>query len=135
MIRRTSASWCRAIARSTLHFSKALDFPVVPLYMPYLHRRGQYDEEQTERLLEVDMRKAKGPKSQAMNGGYLFQDITPEESLERAVSHPLQVSRLVRVEREQVAGVGVVEQRKGPDFPFEGFPALQQVGHLEVQPP
>ena len=36
---------------STLHSSKGLDFPVVLLYLPYLHRRGQYDEEQTERLL------------------------------------------------------------------------------------
>ena len=69
MIRRISASWCRAIARSTLHFRKGLDFPVVLLYLPYLHRRGQYDEEQTEMLLEVNMRKAKGPTSQAMNGG------------------------------------------------------------------
>jgi len=36
---------------STLHSSKGLDFPVVLLYLPYLHRRRQYDEEQTERLL------------------------------------------------------------------------------------
>ncbi len=36
---------------STLHSSKGLDFPVVLLYLPYLHRRKQYDEEQTEKLL------------------------------------------------------------------------------------
>ena len=36
---------------STLHSSKGLDFPVVLLYLPYLHRRRQYDDEQTEKLL------------------------------------------------------------------------------------
>ncbi len=41
----------RRLRISTLHSSKGLDFPVVLLYLPYLHRRGQYDEEQTERLL------------------------------------------------------------------------------------
>ena len=36
---------------STLHSSKGLDLPVVLLYLPYLHRRKQYDDEQTEKLL------------------------------------------------------------------------------------
>ncbi len=36
---------------STLHSSKGLDFPVVLIYLPYLRRREQYDEETTERLL------------------------------------------------------------------------------------
>jgi hypothetical protein len=36
---------------STLHSSKGLDFPVVLLYLPCLHRRKAYDEQQTERLL------------------------------------------------------------------------------------
>jgi superfamily I DNA/RNA helicase len=36
---------------STLHSSKGLDFPVVLLYLPYLHRRKTCDEEHTERLL------------------------------------------------------------------------------------
>ncbi len=36
---------------STLHSSKGLDFPVVLLYLPYLHRRAQYNTEQTEKLL------------------------------------------------------------------------------------
>jgi superfamily I DNA/RNA helicase len=40
-----------AIRLSTLHSSKGLDFPVVFLYLPYLHRRDQYDAEATERLL------------------------------------------------------------------------------------
>ncbi len=40
-----------AIRISTLHSSKGLDFPVVLLFLPYLHRREQYDTEATERLL------------------------------------------------------------------------------------
>ncbi len=40
-----------AIRISTLHSSKGLDFPVVLLFLPYLHRREQYDSEATERLL------------------------------------------------------------------------------------
>jgi superfamily I DNA/RNA helicase len=40
-----------AIRLSTLHSSKGLDFPVVLLYLPYLHRREQWDPEVTERLL------------------------------------------------------------------------------------
>ncbi len=36
---------------STLHSSKGLDFPVVLIYLPYLHRRHYYDDEQTETLL------------------------------------------------------------------------------------
>lgn len=36
---------------STLHSSKGLDFPVVLIYLPYLRRREQYDQETTERLL------------------------------------------------------------------------------------
>ncbi len=34
----------------TFHSSKGLDFPVVLLYIPYLHRRDQFDAEGTERL-------------------------------------------------------------------------------------
>ncbi len=34
----------------TFHSSKGLDFPVVLLYLPYLHRRDQFDVEGTERL-------------------------------------------------------------------------------------
>jgi superfamily I DNA/RNA helicase len=41
----------RRIRISTPHSSKGLDFPVVLLYLPYLHRRRQYDEGQTEKLL------------------------------------------------------------------------------------
>jgi superfamily I DNA/RNA helicase len=36
---------------STLHSSKGLDFPVVLIYLPYLHRRSYYDDEQTDALL------------------------------------------------------------------------------------
>ncbi len=36
---------------STLHSSKGLDFPVVMLYLPYLHRRRYYNHEETEKLL------------------------------------------------------------------------------------
>ena len=36
---------------STLHSSKGLDFPVVLIYLPYIHRRRQYDDEQTEKLI------------------------------------------------------------------------------------
>ncbi len=36
---------------STLHSAKGLDFPVVLLYLPYLHRRRHFDAEQTEKLL------------------------------------------------------------------------------------
>ena len=36
---------------STLHSSKGLDFPVVFLYLPYLHRRKHYNDEETEKLL------------------------------------------------------------------------------------
>ncbi len=36
---------------STLHSSKGLDFPVVFLYLPYLHRRKHYSDEETEKLL------------------------------------------------------------------------------------
>lgn len=36
---------------STLHSSKGLDFPVVMLYLPYLHRRRYYNREETEKLL------------------------------------------------------------------------------------
>jgi hypothetical protein len=36
---------------STLHSSKGLDFPVVLLYLPYLYRRRQYDQEHTEKLI------------------------------------------------------------------------------------
>ena len=35
----------------TLHSSKGLDFPVVLLYLPYLHRRELFDEERTEKLM------------------------------------------------------------------------------------
>ena len=34
----------------TFHSSKGLDFPVVLLYLPYLHRHDQFDAEGTERL-------------------------------------------------------------------------------------
>ena len=36
---------------STLHSSKGLDFPVVFLYLPYLHRRHHYGEEEEELML------------------------------------------------------------------------------------
>lgn len=36
---------------STLHSSKGLDFPVVMLYLPYIHRRDQFDAETAERLV------------------------------------------------------------------------------------
>jgi len=36
---------------STLHSSKGLDFPVVMMYLPYLHRRRFYNPEETEKLL------------------------------------------------------------------------------------
>jgi hypothetical protein len=36
---------------STLHSGKGLDFPVVLLYLPSLHRRKQFGERETERLL------------------------------------------------------------------------------------
>ncbi|MGC9312102.1 MAG: 3'-5' exonuclease, partial [Sediminispirochaetaceae bacterium] len=36
---------------STLHSSKGLDFPVVMMYLPYLHRRRYYNPEETEKLL------------------------------------------------------------------------------------
>jgi len=36
---------------SALHSSKGLDFPVVLLYLPYLYRRRQYDQEHTEKLI------------------------------------------------------------------------------------
>lgn len=42
--------------------------------------------------------------------------------------------RLVRVERQQVARLGVVQQRERLRLPFEGFPALRKVGHLEMCP-
>lgn len=40
-----------AVRLSTLHSSKGLDFPVVILYLPHLHRRERFDAESTERLL------------------------------------------------------------------------------------
>jgi superfamily I DNA/RNA helicase len=40
-----------AIRTSTLHSSKGLDFPVVMLFLPYLHRRDHYDPGATDRLL------------------------------------------------------------------------------------
>ena len=39
----------------------------------------------------------------------LLQGVSPEEPIQRAVSHSLQISRLVAVERQQVAWVGVIE--------------------------
>ena len=36
---------------STLHSCKGLDFPVVLLYLPYLHRRAFYADRETEQLL------------------------------------------------------------------------------------
>ena len=39
------------VRMSTLHSSKGLDFPVVMMYLPYLHRRHYYDSEQTETLM------------------------------------------------------------------------------------
>jgi superfamily I DNA/RNA helicase len=36
---------------STLHSSKGLDFPVVLMYLPALHRRPQYGDAEVERLL------------------------------------------------------------------------------------
>jgi DNA helicase IV len=40
-----------AVRVSTLHSSKGLDFPVVMLYLPYIHRREKFDAETTERLV------------------------------------------------------------------------------------
>ncbi|HUX20399.1 MAG TPA: UvrD-helicase domain-containing protein, partial [Spirochaetia bacterium] len=40
-----------SIRLCTLHSSKGLDFPVVLLYLPYLHRRELFDEERTEKLM------------------------------------------------------------------------------------
>jgi hypothetical protein len=40
-----------AIRVSTLHSSKGLDIPIVFLYLPYLHRHGQYAEQEEELLL------------------------------------------------------------------------------------
>ncbi len=40
-----------AVRVSTLHSSKGLDFPVVLLFLPYLHRRDHYDPVATDRLL------------------------------------------------------------------------------------
>jgi superfamily I DNA/RNA helicase len=36
---------------STLHSSKGLDFPVIILYLPYLHRRKHFDEAEEELML------------------------------------------------------------------------------------
>lgn len=36
---------------STLHSCKELDFPVVLLYLPYLHRRAFYADQETDQLL------------------------------------------------------------------------------------
>ena len=36
---------------STLHSAKGLDFPVVFLYLPYLHRRSHYGDAEEEQML------------------------------------------------------------------------------------
>ena len=52
-IRREEFSFAnrRKVRVSTLHSSKGLDFPVVMMYLPYLHRRCYYNPEETEKLL------------------------------------------------------------------------------------